>query len=91
MSNTYCGAKFRPTGETYTTIDRQVNSVVREKFVPTKAYMLWLQEQKELKKQEELATLKSKLQYQFDKYGEVDPIDLEEYKTKLRLYCGIKI
>lgn len=87
----YQGAKFRPTGETYTTTNRYGETVVREKFVPTSAYMEWLEEQKQQKKEEELALLKAKLQHQFETYGEVDELDFQEYKYKLKLYCNIML
>ena len=86
--STYCGTKFRPTGRTRTSIDRDGNTVVRDEFVPTSAYMKWLEEQKELKRQEELLLLKNKLQYQFDTYGEVDEVDFNLYLYKLKLYTG---
>lgn len=87
----YCGAKFRPTGETYTATDRDGNSVVRERFVPTSGYMKWLEEQRKQKQEEELQLLKAKLQLQQEKYGEVDEVDFNEYRYKLKLYCGIVI
>lgn len=89
--STYSGTKFRPTGETYTTTNRYGETVVRDKFVPTSAYMKWLAEQKEQRKQEEIDLLKAKLQHQYETYGEVDEIDFNEYKYKMKLYYGITI
>lgn len=90
MSN-YSGTKFRPTGETYTTTNRYGETIVREKFIPTSGYMKWLEEQKAQKKQEEVELLKAKLQSQFEKYGEVDEVDFNEYRYKMKLYYGITI
>ena len=87
----YNGSKFRPTGETYTTTNRYGETVVRDKFAPTTAYLKWLEEQKRLKQEQEIKLLQQKLDNQFKKYGEVDPIDFSEYQYKMKLYFGITI
>lgn len=86
---TYTGSKFRPTGETYTTTNRYGETIVRDKFAPTTGYLKWLEEQKQEKKDSEIKLLRTKLQYQFDTYGEVDELDFNEYKYKMKLYYGI--
>lgn len=82
----FCGTKFRPTGRTYQATDRDGNSVIRDEFAPTAAYMKWLAAERERKQQEELALMRAKLQYQFETYGEVDELDYNLYLYKLKLY-----
>ena len=89
--STFSGTKFRPTGRTYTTTNRYGETVIRDEFIPTANYKKWLDEQRKIKQQEELSQLKSKLDYQFNQYGEVDQVDFDEYRYKLKLYCGIAI
>ena len=87
----YNGSKFRPTGEVYKTTNRYGETVYRDKFVPTTGYMKYLEEKREEEKQQEIKLLQAKLQFQVDKYGEVDSIDFAEYKDKMKSYFGIVI
>ena len=48
-------------------------------FGMTKSYIKFLNEKERLRKQRELLALKHKLDYQYEKFGEVDQIDYNQY------------
>lgn len=53
----------------------------------TRGYREYLENKRNEKIKTELATLRAKLEYQYKTYGEVDPIDFQEYQLKLK-QCG---
>lgn len=83
------GTKFRPTGKTKTYTNRYGETVEREIFLPTEAYSNYCREMREAKARKECQTMRAKLQYEKDKYGEIDDIEFEEYKRKLKEVYGI--
>lgn len=78
-------SKFRPTGKVtqcgYDVWNCQ--PIFKDEFVPTRAYMKYLAEKEQEKKDLELASLKSKLEYQQKTYGEVDPVDYASYMNMI--------
>lgn len=87
----YEGAKFRPTGRTYTTTNRYGETVVRDEFVPTTGYAKWLKEEKERKRLAEIEMYKNKLQLQFEKYGEVDEVDFQYYLSLINMSTKVTV
>lgn len=76
------GKKFRPNGTVVKT-DMYGNQVVKTTFLPTAAYMKYLEEKRKEEREQKLLTMRSKLEYQQKTYGEVDPIDLAEFQYYL--------
>lgn len=77
--------KFRPTGNVtqcgYDVWNCQ--PIYKDEFVPTRAYMKYLAEKEQQKKQLEMDALKSKLDYQQKTYGEVDSVDYAAYMNMI--------
>lgn len=55
-------------------------------YTMTRGYRKWLREEAKRKALEEVKVLKSKLEYQYKCFGEVDDIDFGEYQYKLKAY-----
>lgn len=79
MVEKFTGKKFRPTGEVKITYSIYGEKIAKEVFMPTSSYMRFLHEQEALKQKKELEHLKASLEFQYAKYGEVDPIDLDRF------------
>lgn len=57
-------------------------------YAMTKKYREFLKEKAKKNAEEELSVLKSKLEYQYKTYGEVNEMDFQEYEYKLKAYMG---
>ena len=55
-------------------------------FKMTKEYKEYLRNKRNEEIKTELMTLRAKWDYQYKTYGEVDPIDFQEYQYKLKKY-----
>lgn len=53
--------------------------IEKPKFKMTRKYSEWCQARAEEKRQEEIRILKAKLEYQFQKYGQVDEIEFQYF------------
>lgn len=65
---------------------KSLDNIEVAEFVMTRGYKNFLKEKRKKEKEQELSILKSKLEYQYKKYGEVDDIDFHEYLYKLKIY-----
>lgn len=79
------GKKFRATGDLVDCgLDKYTNErVYKDEFEMTSSYKLYLLKKQVAEAEAECKVLKHKLEFELQKYGEVDPIDLNEYKYKL--------
>lgn len=55
------------------------NIVEKPIFHMTRTYVAYLKEKEMLEKQQEIAKLKAKLEYEHQRYGEVDPVDFNRF------------
>ena len=58
----------------------------KKEFTMTFGYRKYLKEKRKKELQEELMVLRSKLEYQMKKYGQVDEIDFQEYMAKVKMW-----
>jgi|LGOV01.1.fsa_nt_gb hypothetical protein len=79
----YSGARFYPK-ESLPNVDMWGNVTTKTKFVMTKGYRAYLDEQEELRQKAITRNLKHKLDYEFEKYGEVCPLDLQEFIRQVK-------
>jgi hypothetical protein len=63
---------------------------VADKIYLTRGYKAYLTEKRRYALEQEVLTLKHKLQYQYDTQGCTDDIDFQEYMAKLQLLHGMK-
>ena len=84
----YIGSKFRPVeGEFTSYLDNNTNErIYKQKFVPTRAYMIYLQQKQQEEMYAEIVSIKRRLDYQMKKYGEVDEIDVQLLQAKMKEY-----
>lgn len=72
------GCKFRCDGEVEV-FDIYGNKTLKPHFIPTKAYMEYLEQKRELEERMEVEKLKATLDFQMQTFGEVDEIDYQRY------------
>lgn len=74
----FCDKKFRPCGDKIV-YDEYGNAKEKTVFMPTSAYIKYLKEKRQEAKEQEIKTLRAKLEYQYKTYGEVDQIELNYF------------
>lgn len=78
------GTKFRPFDDNNKVVyDIWGNKTIKQGFIPTSSYIKYLKDKYEIEVLEELRTMKNKLDYQLQTYGEVDELDQKMYEYKL--------
>ena len=81
-----CGTKLVPNqdpwiGDTY---------IEKADFRMTYTYIKYLKGKKLATLEDEVSTLKSRLDYEYRTFGEVDDIDFQEYENTLKEYLKLK-
>ena len=83
--------KFRITNEhVFKGYDIYGQPIYKDEFKMTSSYYRYLQNKAEHERQVEFEQLKAKMQYEYEKYGEVDPVDYTRFQQMLAKR-GIKI
>lgn len=86
------GTKFRPFDDNNKVVyDIWGNKTIKQGFIPTSSYTKYLKDKYEIEALQELKTMKNKLDYQLQTYGEVDEIDLKLYEYKLKQAKNFRI
>lgn len=76
----YCDGTYLVRDESVTWEDRYIT---KKHFMITSTYRKYLEAKREEERQDELRTMRCKLEWQYKTYGEVDPIDYAEFIAKL--------
>lgn len=86
----YIGSKFMPVKDEYTSyLDNNTNErIYKQKFIPTRAYMVYLYQKQREEMYAEIVSIKRRLDYQMKMYGEVDEIDVQLLQARTKEYYG---